>query len=45
MEKESGKGEKDLVGGSIRPHCLKNPWESHTICNVEDFDGSIPKQQ
>ena len=25
MEKESGKGEEDSVGGSTRPHCLKSP--------------------
>jgi hypothetical protein len=36
--KESGKGKEDPIGGSTRPHCLKHPWESHTICNVEDFD-------
>ena len=37
------KVEEDSVGGSTKPHCLKSPWENHTTCNVEGFDGSIPK--
>jgi hypothetical protein len=45
MEKESGKGKEDPVGGSTRPHCLKPPWEIHTNFNVEYFDGSIPKNK
>ena len=45
MEKESGKGEEGPIGESKRPHCLKPPWESHTICYVEGFNGSIPKYQ
>ena len=32
-KKKSGKGEEDPVRGSTRPHFLKPPWESHTICN------------
>jgi hypothetical protein len=44
MKKESGEGEEDSIGGSMRPHFLKSLWENHTICNVEGFDRSIPKQ-
>ena len=42
---KAGKGEEESVGGSMRPHCLKPPWESHTICYVEGFDGYFLKQQ
>ena len=45
MAKESSEGEEDSVGGSTRPHSLKSPWENHTICNVEGFDRSVPKQK
>ena len=45
MAKESSKDEKDSFGRCMRPHCLKPSWEIHSICYVEGFDGSFPKQQ
>jgi hypothetical protein len=44
-QKKVEKERRILLDGAVRPHCLKNPCESHMIFNVEYFDGSIPKQQ
>ena len=37
MAKESGKGEEDPVGGSMRPHCLKPPWEATPYAMWKDL--------
>jgi hypothetical protein len=41
-KKKVAKARRILLEGT-RPNCLNSPWENYTTCNVEGFDGSVPK--